>query len=143
MSLRRLTNNSVNFISFCGLTNHGVNFLSLRRLTNHGIDATDSHMTIYIKACYVLMASSLQFKDFLTERDQYRSQGPSIYKLFHQGFYSNWSRHNKGRVVPRFIIRGPRPLLISLISHNIYLQQISLYQFLLGFFGFSYFNTHL
>ena len=70
-------------MSLRGLTNHGVNFMSLCRVTIHGIDATDSQMTIYVKACHVLIASSLQFKDLLTERDQYRSQGPSTDKLFY------------------------------------------------------------
>ena len=58
----RLTNHIVYFISLCGLTNHDVNFMSLRGLTNHGIDATDSQRTIYVKACHVLMASSLQLR---------------------------------------------------------------------------------
>ena len=73
----------VNFVSLRGLTNHGVNFLSLHGLTNHGIDTIDSQKTIYVKACHVLMAFSLQFKDLLIERDQYHSQGPSTDKLFH------------------------------------------------------------
>ena len=94
ISLRGLTNHGVNFLSLCiltnygvnfiplrGLTNHSVNFLSLCRLTNHGIDATDSQRTIYVKAHHILMASSSGFKDLLTERDQYRSQGSSINKL--------------------------------------------------------------
>ena len=104
MSLYGLTNHDINFMSLRGLTNYGVNFMSLCRLTNQEIDATDSQSTIYIKACHILMASSLQFKDLLTDRDHYRSQGPSTDKLFYQGFYSNWSQHNKARVVPRFII---------------------------------------
>ena len=81
--LRRLTNHDVNFISLHGLINHGVNFISLCGLTNHGIDTIDSQITIYVKARYVLIASSLQFKDLLTKRDQYHSQGPSTDKLFH------------------------------------------------------------
>ena len=83
VSLRGLTNHGVNFISLRGLTNHGVNFVSLRGLTNHGIDATDSQKTIYVKACHVLMASSLPFKDLPIKRDQYHSQGLFIDKLFH------------------------------------------------------------
>ena len=129
-------------MSLRGLTNHSINFMSLRGLTNHGIDVTDSQRTIYVKACHILMASSLHFKDLLTKRDQYHSQGPSTNKLFHQGSYSNRSKHNKARVVPRFIIRGPKPLIINLISQNIYFQYISLYWSLLGFFGFSHFNTN-
>ena len=83
ISLHRLTNHGVNFTSLRRLNNHDVNFMSSRGLTNHGIDATDSQKTIYVKTCHVLMASSLQFKDLLNERDQYRSQGSSTDKLFH------------------------------------------------------------
>ena len=57
--------------------------MSFRGLTNHDIDATDSQRTMYVKACHVLMASTLQFKGLLTEKDQYRSQGVSTNKLFH------------------------------------------------------------
>ena len=72
ISLRRLPNYGVNFVSLRGLTNHGVNFISLRRLINHGIDATDSLRTIYVRAYHALMASSLQSKNLLTERNQLR-----------------------------------------------------------------------
>ena len=60
-----------------------VNFVTLLGLTNHGIDAIDSQRTIYVKAYHVLMTFSLQFKDLLIERDQYRSQGLCNDKLFH------------------------------------------------------------
>ena len=73
ISLHRLTNRGVNFMSLRGLTNDGVNFISLLGLTKHGINATNSYRTIYVKACHVFMASSLQFKDLLTKKDQYRS----------------------------------------------------------------------
>ena len=85
ISLHGLTNHGVNFISLRGLTNHGVNFLYLRGLTNHGIDATDSLRTIYIKVCHALMASSLQPKDLLTEKNQHHSQGPSTDKSISLG----------------------------------------------------------
>ena len=70
-------------MSLRGLTNHVVNFISLHGLTNHGINANDSPKIIYVKACHVLRAFFLQFKDLPIERYQYRSQGPSTDKLFH------------------------------------------------------------